>query len=65
MPLPNPRQGAGVHRRPLPGLPKGRELFLAVFKGVWGGSFPLGKVGMGLLCWLVRTPGNSDGVAIT
>ena len=26
---------------------------------------PLGKAGMGLLCLLVRTPGNSDGVAIT
>ena len=26
---------------------------------------PLGKVGMGPLCWTVRTPGNSVGVAIS
>ena len=50
---------------PLPGPPKGRESLLAVFKDVWWRSFPLGKAGMGLLCWLVHTPGNSDGVAIT
>ena len=50
---------------PSPALPKGRESILAVFKDVWWRSFPLEKAGMGLLCWLVRTPGNSDGVAIT
>ena len=61
MPLPNPRQGAGVlwrllpnpsqrtglHRKPLPGLPKGRELFHAVFKGVLCGPSPWGRLGWG------------------
>jgi len=60
--LPKGREFIGS---PLPGLPKEQELFLAVFKGIWCGSFPLGKAGMGLLCWLVLTPGNSDGVAIS
>ena len=26
---------------------------------------PLGRAGMGLPCWMVRTPGNSVGVAIS
>ena len=52
-----------VDRSPSPTLPKGRESLLAVFKDVWWRSFPLGKVGMGLLCWLVRTPGNSEPIA--
>ena len=52
-------------------LPKGREFLLAVFEAVVWCSFPLGKVGMGLqgwdgACrWMVRTPGNSVGVAIS
>ena len=58
-------------------LPRGGSsylLCLRVFSGApspwgrlgWGslcGSFPLGKAGMGLLCWLVRTPGNSEPIA--
>ena len=58
-------------------LPKGRELLLAVFEAVVWCSFPLGKagmglrtglgavVGLGLLWWMVRTPGNSVGVAFS
>ena len=42
---------------------KGREFLIAVFEVVMWCSFPLGKAGMGLLCWMVRTPGNSVGVA--
>ena len=45
--------------------PKGRESIPAVFEMVGCSSFPLGKVGMGPLCWTVRTPGNSVGVAIS
>ena len=48
---------------PSPTLPKGRELFPAVFEAVECGSFPLGKVGMGLLSRTERTPGNSYRVA--
>ena len=48
---------------PSPTLPKGRELILAVFEAVECGSFPLWKVGMGLLSRTERTPGNSVGVA--
>ena len=36
---------------PSPSLPKGREFLPAVFEVVVWCSFPLGKVGMGLLCW--------------
>ena len=49
----------------------GRELLLSVFKSIGRSSFPLGKVGKGPLCWdgvcrwMVRTPGNSVGVAIS
>ena len=49
----------------------GWELILAVFKAIGRSSFPLGKAGMGPLCWdgacswMVRTLGNSVGVAIS
>ena len=46
-------------------LPKGRELLLSEFKEVMWFAFQLGKAGVGLLCWMVRTPGNSVGVAIS
>ncbi|OYP70587.1 hypothetical protein CIK87_03050 [Prevotella sp. P5-64] len=39
-------------KSPSPALPKGRELLPAVFEAFRQDSFPLGKVGMGLL--LVR-----------
>ena len=53
MPLPNPPKARHQPTEsPSPTLPKGRELILAVFEAVGCGSFPLGKVGMGLL--LVR-----------
>ena len=45
--------------------PQGREFLLAVFEAIVWYSFPLGKAGMGLLWWMVRTPGNSVGVAIS
>ena len=45
--------------------PRGGSLYLLCLRAFEWRSFPLGKAGMGLLCWLVRTPGNSDGVAIT
>ena len=44
--------------------PKGRGFLPAVFEAVGCGSFPLGKVGMGLPSRTERTPGNSVGVAI-
>ena len=44
-------------------LPRGESLYLLCLRAFEWRSFPLGKAGMGLLCWLVRTPGNSDGVA--
>ena len=50
---------------PSPSLPKGRELLLAVFEVVMWCSFLLGEGWDGLLCWMVRTPGNSVGVAIS
>ena len=52
-----------VDRSPSPTLPKGRESIPAVFEAVGCGSFPLGKVGMGLLSRTERTLGNSVGVA--
>ena len=48
---------------PLATLPKGREFLRAVFEVVLWRSFPLGKVGMELLCWLVRTLDNSCCIA--
>ena len=45
--------------------PRGGSPYLLCVRAFEWRSFPLGKAGMGLLCWLVRTPGNSDGVAIT
>ena len=45
--------------------PKGRESLLAVFEGVCVALLPpWGRLGWGFY-WLVRTPGNSDGVAIS
>ena len=44
---------------------KGWELLLAVFDVVMWYSFLLGEGWVGLLCWMVRTPGNSVGVAIS
>ena len=61
-------------------LPTGREFILVVFEEVVVHTFPLGKAGMGLrlgffpspwgrlgwdLWWTGRTPGNSEGVAIS
>ena len=43
--------------------PRGGSLYLLCLRAFEWRSFPLGKAGMGPLCWLVRTPGNSDGVA--
>ena len=45
--------------------PQGRESIITVFEAIVWYSFPLGKVGMGPLWWMVRTPGNSVGVAIS
>ena len=65
-PSPNPPES------PSPSLPKGRELIPAEFKNVgvlllphWGRLGWGLYVGMGLLCWMVRTLGNSVGVAIS
>ena len=51
---------------------QGRELIPAEFKDVgvlllspWGRLGWGLYVGMGPLCWMVRTPGNSEGVAIS
>ena len=55
----------GPPESPSSSLPKRRELLPAVFDVVAWCSFPLGKAGMGLLYWMVRTPGNSVGVAIS
>ena len=45
--------------------PRGGSPYLLCLRAFEWRSFPLGKAGMGLLCWLVRTSGNSVGVAIT
>ena len=45
--------------------PRGGSPYLLCLRAFEWRSFPFGKAGIGLLCWLVRTPGNSDGVAIT
>ena len=44
---------------------QGVEVHTCCVLGCLSGSFPLGKAGMWLLCWLVRTPDNSNGVAFT
>ena len=46
-------------------LPRGGSSFPLSLRMLGYCSFPLGKVGMGPLCWTVRTPGNSVGVAIS
>ena len=70
-PQPSPRGGSPYLRHlqqpeaPPQPSPRGGSPYLLCFRVFEWRSFPLGKAGMGLLCWLVRTPGNSDGVAIT
>ena len=50
---------------PSPTLPKGRELNPAEFKDVEALLLPLGEGWDGACRWMVRTPGNSVGVAIS
>ena len=50
---------------PSPALPKGRELNPAEFKDVEALLLPLGEGWDGACRWMVRTPGNSVGVAIS
>ena len=44
--------------------PRGGSPYMLYFRVFEWCSFPLGKAGMGLLCLLVRTPGNSYRVAV-
>ena len=44
--------------------PRGGSPYMLCFRVFEWCSFPLGKAGMGLLCLLVRTPGNSYSVAV-
>ena len=59
----NPYRVAAADGWPLPSPPQGAGVPTCCVLVCLNGSLPLGKAGMGLLCWLVRTPGNSDGVA--
>ena len=58
-PSPNPPES------PSPALPKGRESIPAEFKDVGVLLLPLGEGWDGACRWMVRTPGNSVGVAIS
>ena len=64
--LPQTLLKAPLHPSPRCGSP-----FPLILRMFWCCSFPLEKAGMGPLCWdgacswLVRTPGNSVGVAIS
>ena len=49
---------------PSPSLPRGGSPYMLCFRVFEWCSIPLGKAGMGLLCLLVRTPGNSYSVAV-